>query len=52
MIHGYSLAGFISALRDEAADVVGVLCLIEDAAGTGRSRVESTGVVVCAVKTL
>jgi adenine/guanine phosphoribosyltransferase-like PRPP-binding protein len=52
VIHGYTLASFISALRDEAADVVGVLCLIEDAAGTGRSRVESTGVALCAVKTL
>jgi adenine/guanine phosphoribosyltransferase-like PRPP-binding protein len=50
VIHGYTLASFISALRDEAADVVGVLCLIEDAAGTGRSRVESTGVALCAVK--
>ena len=52
VIHGYTLASFISALRDEAADVVGVLCLIEDAAGTGRSRVESTGVALCSVKTL
>jgi adenine phosphoribosyltransferase len=52
VIHGYSLASFISALRDEAADVVGVLCLIEDAEGSGRWRVESTGVALCAVNTL
>ncbi|HEV2778199.1 MAG TPA: phosphoribosyltransferase family protein [Actinophytocola sp.] len=52
VIHGYTLASFISALRDESADVVGVLCLIEDTTGTGRSRVESTGVALCAVKTL
>ena len=52
LIHGYTLASFISALRDEAADVVGVLCLVEDAAGTGRSRVESTGIALCAVQML
>jgi adenine/guanine phosphoribosyltransferase-like PRPP-binding protein len=52
LIHGYTLASFISALRDEAADVVGVLCLIEDTTGTGRSRVESTGVALCALRTL
>lgn len=52
VIHGYTLASFISALRDEAADVVGVLCLVEDATGTGRRRVESTGVTLCTVRTL
>jgi adenine/guanine phosphoribosyltransferase-like PRPP-binding protein len=52
VIHGYTLASLISALRDAAADVVGVLCLIEDTAGTGRRRVESTGVALCALKTL
>lgn len=52
VIHGYTLASFISALRDEAADVVGVLCLVEDGSGTGRHRVESTGVSLCTVSTL
>jgi hypothetical protein len=52
VIHGYTMASFISALRDEAADVLGVLCLVEDATGTARSRVESTGVPLCAVTTL
>lgn len=52
VIHGYTAASFISTLRDEAADVVGVLCLIEDAEGSGRWRVESTGVPLCAVHTL
>jgi adenine phosphoribosyltransferase len=52
VIHGYTLASFIAALRDEAADVVGALCLIEDTAGTGRLRVESAGVPLCVAKTL
>ena len=52
VIHGYTAASFISTLRDEAADVVGVLCLIEDAEGSARWRVESTGVPLCAVHTL
>jgi adenine phosphoribosyltransferase len=49
VIHGYALTRFISTLRDEAADVIGALCLIEDTTGTGRSRVEATGVTLCAV---
>ena len=52
VIHGYTVASFISALRDEAADVVGVLCLIEDAEGSARWRVESTGAALCAVHTI
>lgn len=52
VIHGSNLLSFISALRDEAADVIGVLCLIEDTSGAGRRRVESTGVALCSARTL
>lgn len=52
VIHGNTLLSVISALRDEAADVVGVLCLIEDTSGAGRRRVESTGVALCSARTL
>jgi adenine phosphoribosyltransferase len=52
VIHGYALTSFISTLRDEAADVIGALCLIEDTTGTGRSRLEATGVTLCAVTAL
>jgi hypothetical protein len=48
--HECSLDGFVSKVRGEAADVVGMLCLTEDAAGTGRRRVESAGVALCAVR--
>jgi adenine phosphoribosyltransferase len=46
---GHTLASFVVALRDEGAEVVGTLCLTEAADGTGRSRVESTGIPLCAV---
>jgi adenine phosphoribosyltransferase len=49
--HGYTLASFVSALRDEGADVVGVLCLVEDTSTAGRRRVESTGVTLCSART-
>jgi adenine phosphoribosyltransferase len=52
VIHGHTLLSVISALRDEAADVVGVLCLIEDTSGAGRRRVESAGVALCSARTL
>jgi adenine phosphoribosyltransferase len=51
VIDGHALASFVSRLQGKAADVVGALCLVEDAAGTGRRRVESTGVALCAVRT-
>ena len=48
--HGHTVASFVSALCDEAADVVGVLCMVEDTTGAGRQRVESTGVALCTAK--
>lgn len=51
VIHGHTLASFVSALRGEAAEVVGVLCLIEDTSGAGRRRVESTGTALCSART-
>jgi adenine phosphoribosyltransferase len=52
VVHGHTLASFVSALRDEAADVVGVLCLTEDTSGAGRRRVESTGTALCSARML
>lgn len=49
---GGLVTSLISALREESADVVGAVCLAEDAAGVGRRHVESTGVPLVSLSTL
>ncbi|MBP2474770.1 adenine phosphoribosyltransferase [Crossiella equi] len=44
LTHCAAITSLISVLRDEAADVVGVASLTEDAEGSNRLHIESTGV--------
>ncbi|MGH3736183.1 MAG: phosphoribosyltransferase family protein [Micromonosporaceae bacterium] len=49
---GRTLAHLVDVLRQADVDVVGVACLVEDAAGGGRRLLESVGVGLCALTTL
>ncbi len=49
---GATLANLVSVLRDEAVDIAGVACLIEDTSGSGRALLEGYGVSVCSLTTL
>lgn len=49
---GRTLAHLIDVLRQADAEVVGVVCLVEDTAGSGRALLESLGVGLCALTAL
>lgn len=49
---GRTLANLVQVLRDSDAKVVGVVCLIEDSAGDGRTLMDTLEVPLCTLTTI
>lgn len=49
---GHTLGNLVTALRDAAADVTGIACLIEDTTGDARPLLEHLGVPLCTLTRL